>query len=101
MYGLRLRKLKHEGGLIEIQYSAHFLQEFRRLDRLIQHRFETREAWFRNDPNDARPRTHLLKGNLRGYWAFYVTPSVRAVFTFETSQRIRFQRIGTHDQVYR
>ncbi|MBI4175033.1 type II toxin-antitoxin system mRNA interferase toxin, RelE/StbE family [Candidatus Berkelbacteria bacterium] len=87
--------------MIEIQYSPRFLQEFRRLDKSIQRRFETRETWFRKDPNDARLRTHSLKGNLRGYWAFSVTASVRAVFTFEPSHRIRFHRIGTHDQVYR
>lgn len=87
--------------MIEVQYSPRFLKQFERLDPTIQRRFKLREAWFVNDPHDQRLRTHPLHGELEGFWAFWVTPSVRVVFSFEPKSRIRFHRIGSHDVSYR
>lgn len=86
---------------MKIKYTATFSKQFLRLAPEIQDRFRERLAWFRDDVDDPRLRTHPLKGNLRSYWAFSVTHSVRAMFSFDEYRSVTFVRIGSHDVSYR
>jgi mRNA-degrading endonuclease YafQ of YafQ-DinJ toxin-antitoxin module len=48
-------------------------------------------------------RTHKLKGNLEGSWACSAGYDLRIVFTFvsyEGSEAILLQTVGTHEEVY-
>ena len=86
---------------MRIEYTATFSKQFLRLAPPLQERFRERLEWFRTDAEDPRLRTHPLKGNLKGYWAFSGTQSIRTMFTFESKEAVRFHRIGTHDVSYR
>lgn len=54
---------------------------------------------FATDPRDPLLRTHKLKGELEGYWAFSVDEDLRVVFRWEGEEAF-LVNIGSHDQVY-
>ena len=51
---------------------------------------------FKEDPFDARLRTHKLKGNLKDYWSFSIGYSDRILFRFLDSETVFFIDIGDH-----
>lgn len=55
---------------------------------------------FREDPFDARLKTHRLVAKLEGYWAFSVAYDCRVVFRFLSDDRVLLIDIGTHEEVY-
>lgn len=54
---------------------------------------------FASDPRDPLLRTHKLKGELRGYWAFTVDDDLRVLFRWEGVEAF-LVHLGTHDAVY-
>ena len=54
---------------------------------------------FALDPQDALLRTHKLKGDLDGYWAFSVDDDLRVLFRWEGDEAF-LVNLGSHDQVY-
>ena len=79
--------------------SSHFLRRARKLkpprDELLRaalHRFET-------DPQDSLLRTHKLKIDLAGYWAFSVDDDLRVLFRWDGAVFF-LVGLGTHDEVY-
>lgn len=54
---------------------------------------------FAVDPRDALLRTHKLKGELAGYWAFSVDADLRVVFRWEDDEAF-LVNLGSHDEVY-
>jgi mRNA-degrading endonuclease YafQ of YafQ-DinJ toxin-antitoxin module len=65
-------------------------------ERLFWERLEI----LRQDPFDARLKTHRLAGKLEQYWAFSVAYDCRVVFRFLSDTRVLLANIGTHDEVY-
>ena len=54
---------------------------------------------FAADPRDPLLRTHKLKGDLAGYWAFSVDEDLRVLFRWEGDAAF-LAHLGTHDEVY-
>jgi mRNA-degrading endonuclease YafQ of YafQ-DinJ toxin-antitoxin module len=54
---------------------------------------------FAADPRDPLLRTHKLKGDLAGYWAFSVDDDLRALFRWDGDVAF-LVNIGSHDEVY-
>jgi mRNA interferase YafQ len=54
---------------------------------------------FAADPRDPLLRTHKLKGDLAGYWAFSVDEDLRVLFRWERDAAF-LAHLGTHDEVY-
>jgi mRNA interferase YafQ len=54
---------------------------------------------FASDPRDPLLRTHKLKGELRGYWAFTVDDDLRVLFRWEGEEAF-LVHLGSHDEVY-
>lgn len=51
------------------------------------------------DPRDQLLRTHNLKGELEGYWAFGVEDDLRVLFRWEGDEAF-LVNLGSHDEVY-
>jgi len=82
---------------MEIFYDAHFKKEYKKQTSEIKDAAEEKEKWFRNDPFDSRLKTHKLKGELKGYWAFWIKYKYRIMFTFNDDDSVNFYSIGDHD----
>jgi mRNA interferase YafQ len=54
---------------------------------------------FASDPRDPLLRTHKLKGELRGYWAFSVDDDLRVLFQW-VGEDVFLVHLGTHDEVH-
>lgn len=54
---------------------------------------------FAADPTDPLLRTHKLKGDLAGYWAFSVDDDLRVLFRWD-GDTCFLVALGTHDEVY-
>ena len=76
---------------------------FRRRDKKLRtdQRLLLRAALrrFGRDPMDPLLRTHKLKGELAGYWAFAVDDDLRVLFRWDGDVAFLVD-IGTHDEVY-
>lgn len=82
---------------MQIQYLSGFKRQYKRLSREVQIAAEKKEKIFRKDPFDSRLKTHKLKGELEGYWAFSINFSYRIIFQFADGEIMYFYRIGKHD----
>jgi len=51
---------------------------------------------FAADPQDPLLRTHKLRGELHGYWAFSVDADLRVLFRWEDDEAF-LVNIGSHD----
>lgn len=80
-----------------ILYSPRFAKRFKKLPADIRRKAAEKEGIFRNDPFDARLRTHKLHGDLAGCWAFWVDYQTRIIFTFEEDGVVHFHTVGSHD----
>lgn len=54
---------------------------------------------FAADPKDPLLRTHELKGDLIGYWAFSIDDDLRVLFRWD-GDRAFLVNLGSHDEVY-
>ena len=54
---------------------------------------------FAADPQDPLLRTHKLKGELDGYWAFIVDADLRVLFRWDGDEAF-LVNLGSHDQIY-
>lgn len=82
---------------MRILYSSIFARRFKKLDLEIRRLAEERENIFRENPFDARLKTHKLHGRFHDFWAFSVSGTVRIIFKFEEEQTALFYHIGDHD----
>ncbi len=83
-----------------VHFTPHFLRSFQKLPRSIQTLTKKKDDWFRNDPFDTRLRTHKLKGELTGVWAYSVNQEYRVLFRFLNGKEVVYYDIGTHN-IYR
>ncbi len=51
------------------------------------------------DPRDPILRTHKLRGELRGYWAFSVDDDLRVLFRWD-GEICFLVNLGSHNEVY-
>ena len=89
--------------MTEIVFSSAFK---RALNKRVEGRKELEEKFWRRveiftgNPYDPRLRTHKLSGELKEYWSFTIEYDVRVIFQFVPKNRVIFEDIGTHDEVY-
>jgi mRNA-degrading endonuclease RelE of RelBE toxin-antitoxin system len=65
-----------------VHFSPHFLRAFQKLPRAVQDQAKKKDEWFRQNPFDRRLRTHKLKGELTGAWAYSINRNYRVLFVF-------------------
>ncbi|MEI7741175.1 MAG: type II toxin-antitoxin system mRNA interferase toxin, RelE/StbE family [bacterium] len=83
-----------------ILYHPKFVQEFQKLDSMIQKRAAKTESMFRNNPLHPSLRLHQLSGELKESWSISVTMNIRIIFKRMDNADIVFYSIGAHD-IYR
>jgi mRNA interferase YafQ len=79
--------------------SSRFLRRARKLRDPQAAMLRTALRRFAADPRDPLLRTHKLKGDLVGYWAFSVDDDLRVLFRWD-GDRAFLVILGTHDEVY-
>jgi len=89
--------------MTEVAFSTSFKRAFKKHvegRQPLEEKFWKRLEIFRENPLDARLRTHKLSGDLQEYWSFSIEYDVRVVFQFAAKKCAVFLDIGTHDEVY-
>jgi mRNA-degrading endonuclease YafQ of YafQ-DinJ toxin-antitoxin module len=79
--------------------SSRFLRKARKLKEPGASMLRAALRRFAADPLDPLLRTHKLRGDLDGYWAFSVEEDLRVVFRWVGDEAF-LVNLGTHDQVY-
>ena len=80
-----------------VHFSPHFFRAFQKLPSPVQSLAKKKDEWFRANPFDPRLRTHKLKGELAGAWAYSVNRDYRVLFRFLNGAEAIYYDIGTHD----
>ena len=80
-----------------INYSSHFIKQFRKLTKEKQQLAIKRERILIKNPFDSRLKTHKLSGELKNYWSYSINYSDRIIFRFINDREVLFYRIGDHD----
>ena len=80
----------------KVRYSKIFLKSAAKLPARVVRQAEEKERIFREDPFEARLRTHKLSGKDAGAWAFWINESYRIKFIFLPNKEVLFLDIGTH-----
>ena len=89
--------------MIEIAFSNSFKRAYKKRIKsnlLIDKLFKEKLNIFLRDPFDKRLRTHKLSGKLSEVWSFSVTYQIRVTFIFIESNKVLFESVGNHDEVY-
>jgi len=80
-----------------IKISSRFEKSYPRLPEKIKEKSKEKESIFRDNPFDARLKTHKLSGIDKNCWAFWVDDCYRIKFIFLSKGEVLFLDIGTHD----
>lgn len=89
--------------MTEIVFSSAFKRALKKRvegRKALEEKFWRRVEIFTGNPYDPRLRTHKLSGELKEYWSFTIEYDVRVIFQFVPKNRVIFEDIGTHDEVY-
>lgn len=81
---------------MQIEYSPKFARLYKKLPKEIKISAEEREKIFRQNPFDARLKTHKLGGVLKNYWAFWIDYKYRIIFSLLDKNTARFHIVGDH-----
>ena len=81
---------------MRIKVTSRFERNYKRIPKEIKIKAEAKEKFFRDNIFDRRLRTHKLKGDKRGVWAFWVKYDYRIKFVFISDNEVLFLSIGTH-----
>ncbi len=82
---------------MKIFYTKKFEREYKKLNKDIKLKIESRESIFRKNPFDSTLKTHKLSGELEGFWSFSVDFKNRIIFEFIKEEIIFFHSIGSHN----
>jgi mRNA-degrading endonuclease YafQ of YafQ-DinJ toxin-antitoxin module len=78
--------------------TPYFEKRFQNLPKNIQKIATNKIFLFEDNPYHPSLNTHKLKGELAGYWSFYVTrDQYRVLFRFIFYSEVVYYDIGTHD----
>lgn len=81
---------------MKIYYSPHFSRKFKKIPLYLKKTVVERESIFREDPFDARLKTHKLHGKLKGYLSFSITYKNRILFEFLSNNEVLFVDVDDH-----
>ena len=82
---------------MKIFYTKKFEREYKKLNREIKLKIESREIILRKNPFTSSLKTHKLSGELEDFWSFSIDFNYRIVFEFIDSDTIFFHSVGNHD----
>lgn len=82
---------------MKIFYTKKFEREYKKLNKEIKLKLESRENVFRKNPHSATLKTHKLLGALGDFWSFSVDFNYRVIFEFVDDNNIFFHSVGNHD----
>ena len=83
--------------ILKVHSTSEFGKSFRKLPGHIQDLAEKKDKWFRRNAFDSRLHTHKLKGELEGYWSYYINRKYRVLFRFLNGDEVIYYDIGTHE----
>ena len=89
----------NSGADLRLTASSRFLRMAKKLREPQASMLRSVLRRFAVDPQDPLLRTHKLKGNLDGYWAFSVDDDLRVLFRWNGGE-VFLVAIGSHDEVY-
>jgi mRNA-degrading endonuclease YafQ of YafQ-DinJ toxin-antitoxin module len=84
---------------VRLTASSRFLRKARKLKDPQASMLRAALRRFAADPRDPLLRTHTLKGELDGYWAFSVDTDLRVLFRWDGDEAF-LVNIGSHEQIY-
>ncbi len=84
---------------MRVRASTRFLRRVKKLRQPQSTMLRAALRRFAADPRDPLLRTHKLKGELAGYWAFSVDDDLRVLFRWD-GEIAFLVNVGTHDEVY-
>jgi mRNA interferase YafQ len=84
---------------MRVRASSRFLRRSKKIREPQASMLRAALRRFAADPRDPLLRTHKLKGELDGYWAFSVDDDLRVLFRWDADV-VFLVNIGTHDEVY-
>jgi addiction module RelE/StbE family toxin len=86
---------------MQIEYSRHFIKEFKKCPVFVKIKFKNRLEIFIKDPFHSSLNNHPLIGKLINYRSFNITGDWRAIFEeIGGDEIIYFVAIGTHSKLY-
>jgi len=86
--------------IAKIHITSDFNKSYNRLPANIQSLADKKSDWFIENPHDPRLKTHSLKGELIGFWAYSINYQYRILFKFMENNEALYIDIGTHE-IYR
>jgi mRNA-degrading endonuclease YafQ of YafQ-DinJ toxin-antitoxin module len=84
---------------VRLAFTPRFGRRARKLTALQQALLRAALRRFAADSRDPVLRTHGLRGDLDGYWAFSVDDDLRVLFRWDAAVAT-LVTIGNHDEVY-
>lgn len=84
---------------MRVRASTRFLRRVKKLRQPQSTMLRAALRRFAADPRDPLLRTHKLKGELAGYWAFSVDDDLRVLFRWD-GEIAFLVNLGTHEEVY-
>lgn len=83
---------------MRIFYHSKFIRQYKKLPTEIKLLAKSRELIFKEDPLDARLKTHKLLGDLSGSLSFSINYKYRIIFKYINEEKdVKFYEIGNHD----
>lgn len=86
--------------IVDISFALTFRKQFSKLSLSVCLLAQEKTLIFKNNPFDARLKTHKLHGMEKESWAFSLNYSYRIKFKFLGNGEVLFVEIGKHD-IYR
>lgn len=81
---------------MKIFHTAKFAREYRKLADDLKDAAEAAEVIFRENPFDARLKTHKFGGKLKEFWSFSISRKHRIIFEFGEDNAVYFHSVGDH-----
>ncbi|OGU39149.1 MAG: plasmid stabilization protein [Ignavibacteria bacterium GWB2_35_12] len=88
---------------MEITFYPSFIKSFKKKiknDKSLIIHFQEKLDIFKENPYDTRLKTHKLTGKLKDMYSFSISYDIRIIFSFYEKDKVIFEDVGTHDEVY-
>jgi len=82
---------------MKIYHLPKFVRLYKKLPDEIKDLAEKKEKIFRRHPFSPNLKTHKLKGEFDGFWAFSLNYKYRIIFDFVDEDDVRFYLVGDHN----
>lgn len=84
-------------SVLKLYSTSEFKKSFRKIPAYIQDLAEKKNKCFCQNVFDICLHAHKLKGELEGYWSYYVNRKYRILFRFISKNEVIYYDIGTHE----